>query len=193
MILLLKDFGNIYAFSSALILAFIAPLINDGNRMRKVGFISLTIYALVVFTGTISILFLIPSVGDVNNTLSVYMVAKRVNLGNFIQSIDALFILIWIMSIFSYLAITMHVMLVSFKKIVNVKHEVSMVYSFSALLFVISILPKTSSDINFFESTVYKYSSMAFVLLISCTILICGYIKKKHELKKGENNIEEVH
>ena len=117
------------------------------------------------------------------------MVSKRVSLGNFIQSIDSLFILVWIMSIFNYLAITMHFTIYSFKKIINVKHELSMVYPFAAIMFIISMLPKNSSDISFFESTIYKYTSIIFVFLISFSILIVGYFKKKKE--KGEIKIEE--
>ena len=66
-----------------------------------------------------------------------------------------------------------------------------MVYSFSAITFIIAMLPKTTTDINFFESTVYKYASIIFVFFISFTILICGYLKKKHELKKGDVGLEE--
>lgn len=188
----LKGLGNIFAFSSALVIPMLAPFINDGNRMRKVGFISLIIYGLCLITATISLLFLIPSVNDINSTLSIYIIAKRVSLGDFVQSIDALFIPIWIMSIFTYLSIIMHFLLASFKRIVAVKHETSMIYVFSAILFVVCMLPRTSSDISFFESTVYKYASLIFVFLVSFSILICGYIKKKHDLKKGANVLEET-
>lgn len=163
----------------------LAPLINDGNRMRKIGYISLIIYGLCVITATISLLFLVPSINDINSTLSIYIVAKRVSLGNFIQSIDALFILVWIMCIFNYISIILHFMLVSFKKIVNVKNELSLLYAFGAFMFIISMLPKNSADTIFFESTVYKYSSLIFVFFVSFIILIIGYFKKKKEISKG--------
>ena len=62
LIRLLMDYGNIFAFSSAFIIVLMAPLINDGNRMKKIGFISLIIYGLCVILGTVCLLFLIPSV-----------------------------------------------------------------------------------------------------------------------------------
>lgn len=183
--------SNIFAFSSALVITFLAPYINDGNRMTKISFISIIIYGLSILGGVITMLFVMPSVTDMNNTLAVYILAKRVTLGNFIQSIDAVFILVWIMLIFTYLAIIMHFILASFKRLVPIKHEISMVYSFSAITFIISMLPKNTSDIDFFESIVYKYASIIFVFLISFTILICGYIKKKRELRKGDFELEE--
>ena len=61
--------------------------------MRKISFISIIIYGLCVITATVALLFLIPSVDDISNTLSIYLIAKRVSLGNFVQSIDAIFLL----------------------------------------------------------------------------------------------------
>ena len=188
--LLSKVFGNIFAFSSILVVGFMIPFISDSNKVKTIVFSSLIIYSTVLITATIAILFLIPSIEDIGGTLSIYIVAKRVSLGDFVQSIDALFILTWIMCIFNYLAIIMHFTLASFKKVINVKKETSMVYSFSAIIFVLSMLPRNSSDIVFFEGTVYKYSSIIFVYFISFAILICGYIKKKHE--KGAKNLEET-
>lgn len=142
--------------------------------------------------GIIALLFLIPSITEINNTLSIYILARNVSLGDFIQSIDAIFILIWIMSIFSYLAIIMHFILSFFKKITNIKSDSSMVYCFSAFLFIIAMLPKNISDTTFFESTFYKYASIIFVFFVCSVILLFAYIKKKRELKKGDNNIEET-
>lgn len=94
------------------------------------------------------------------------------------------------MSIFNYLAISLHFTIYSFKKVVDVKHELPLVYPFSAIIFIISMLPSNSSNITFFENTVYKYSSIIFVFIISFAILICGYYKKKHE--KGVEKIEKT-
>ncbi len=142
--------------------------------------------------GIIALLFLIPSITEINNTLSIYILARNVSLGDFIQSIDAIFILIWIMSIFSYLAIVTHFVLKFFKKITNIKSDSSMIYCFSAFLFIIAMLPKNISDTTFFESTFYKYASIIFVFFVCPIILLFAYIKKKRELKKGENNLEKT-
>lgn len=190
---LLVDFGNIFAFSSFFILMLISPLIGDEKRLKKIGFISVGLYVSFLLLEIIALLFLIPSLSDLNNTLSIYILARKVSIGDFIQSMDAIFLFIWVMSIFCYLAIIMHFILHSFKKVINVKHESSLVYCFSAFLFVIAMLPKNVSDTTFFENTFYKYVSIAFVFLICFIILILAYLKKKRELKKGDNNLEKVH
>lgn len=152
-----------------------------GQKLKKVGLISLIVYAIYLILGVIALLFLIPSITEINNTLSIYILARKVSFGDFIQRIDAIFILIWVMSIFSYLAITMYFALNSFKKITNIKHKSSMVYCFSAFLFIIAMIPKNIADTSYFESTFYKYISIAFVFFICTVILLFAYIKKRKE------------
>lgn len=135
--------------------------------------------------GIIALLFLIPSIGEINNTLSIYILSRRVNFGSFIQRIDAVFILIWIMSIFNYLAITLHFSLDTFKRITNVKFEKALTFCFAAFGFTIALIPKTISDINLFERTYYKYASITFVFVVTMVILIWAYFKRKRSLKKG--------
>lgn len=178
--------GNIFAFSSMFIAPFLIPYIGSGKNFKKAGIISIIIYSIYLILGIIALLFLIPSITEINNTLSIYILSRRVNFGQFIQRIDAIFILIWIMSIFNYLAITMHFTLSTFKRITNIKFERAMTYCFCAFLFTIALMPQTISDINIFERTAYKYLSIIFVFFITMLILIWAYFKKKRSLRKGE-------
>lgn len=98
-----------------------------------------------------------------------------------------MFILVWIISIFNYLAISMHFSLNTFKKIANTKAENGMAVCFGAFIFAISMIPKSIADINIFEGTIYKYVSIAFVFIVTMAILIFAYFKKKRSLRKGAN------
>ena len=189
----LTGFTNIFSFSSALVITMIAPYISDGKRLRKVSFCSLIIYGLSLLGGIITMLFSISTVNNIHGTLAVYVLAKRVTIGTFIQSIDALFILVWIMLIFIYLAVILHFLLTSFNKVMPIKHKKLMIFIFSTITFIISIMPKDTFYLDFFESTIYRYVSIIFVFFISFAILILGYIKKKHELKKGVSKLEKTY
>jgi len=164
---------------------FVIPWVNDNKKFKKASIIAILVYFVYLLLGIIALLFQIPSITEINNTLSIYILSRRVNFGSFIQRIDAIFILIWIMSIFNYLAITMHFTLTSFQKITNIKHEGSLVFCFSAILYTISMIPKSILDINVFESTIYKYISIFLVFFVTMIILIWAYFKKKKSLRKG--------
>jgi len=163
-----------------------------GKRLKKIGIISIIIYFAYLMMGIIALLFLIPSITNINNTLSIYILARRVSFGEFIQRIDAIFILIWVMSIFSYLAVIMYCILNAFKKVTMIKNNTAMVFCFSAFMYIISMMPANISDQNYFENTFYKYMSIIFVFFITFGILIAGFIKKKHELKKGDTKLEQT-
>ncbi len=183
----LSGLGNIFAFSSIIVAPFLIPFIGSGKTFKKATLISIIVYFIYLILGVIALLFLIPSITNINNTLSIYILSRRVNLGTFIQRIDAIFILIWIMSIFNYLAITTHFSLTSFKKIANIKHEKELAYCFGAILYVISIIPRSIADVNFFDGTIYKYGSIIFVFFITMFILIYAYLKKKREDRKEKS------
>ncbi len=186
----ISGLGNIFAFSSMFIAPFLIPYIGNTKNFKKAGIISLIVYTIYLVLGIIALLFQIPAIANINSTLSIYILSRRISFGEFIRRIDAIFILIWIMSIFNYLAITMNFSLNTFKKITNVKFERELVYCFSAILFTISLIPSSVSDINVFESTIYKYASIIFVFFITSFILIRAYFKKKKLLRKGVETIE---
>lgn len=183
----LTGLGNIFAFSSIIIAPFLIPYVGSGKEFKKMAFISIIVYFIYLLLGIIALLFLIPSITNINNTLSIYILSRRVNFGNFIQRIDAIFILIWIMSIFNYLAITTHFALTSLKKIANIRYEKELSYCFGAILYVISIIPRSIVDVNFFDGTIYKYGSIIFVFFITMLILIYAYFKKKKEDRKEKD------
>ena len=176
---------NLFAFSSIIIVFLLNPYI-DTNKFRKLGYISIAIFSIYLLISIISLLFLIPSISQTNTILSVYVLARRISLGQFIQRIDALFILIWSASIFSYSAITLYFSTKAFQKITKVKNSTPIVYSLSSIIFAISIIPKNIAEATFFENTIYRYSSLIMVFGISFIILILAYIKKKLTKNKKE-------
>ena len=170
--------SNLFAFSSIIILFLLNPYI-DSNKYRKIGYISILTYSIYLIISVISLLFFIPSISEMNTILSVYVLARKISLGTFIQRIDALFILVWSVSIFSYSAITLYFSTKVFQKLTNIKHSASLICPMSLIIFAISIIPKNIAEVSFFENTLYRYSSLIMVFGISFFILVLAYIKKK--------------
>lgn len=181
--------ANLFAFSSIIIVFLLNPYINT-KKFRKIGYISIAIYSVYLIISIISLLFFIPSISQINTILSVYVLARRINLGQFIQRIDALFILVWSVSIFSYSAITLYFSTKAFQKITKIKHSTPIIYSLSSIIFAISIIPRNIAEATFFENTIYKYASLIMVFGISFIILILAYIKKLVKNKKEDFNFE---
>ena len=162
---------NIFAFGEILLLFLIRPNLKDTNNAKKVGISSIILSGLFF-------------------TLSIYMITRSIQFGKFFQRADALFILIWALTFFSYTSVAMSYTLKIAKKNTKTTKNSPMLYIIAILLFVVTLIPQNISQIRFAENFIYKYSSIIIVFGLSFVILLLGYLKKKRQ--KGIVEINEV-
>lgn len=170
--------GNIYAFSGLYVIFFIFPLLQKVTDFKKAGFTSILSYASLLLLAVSALLFSIPQMAHTSSPLSLYLLARQITLGEYFQSIDALFLLAWVPFMLTYLSINLHFALDTFKAITNVKYRSGMIYSFCAIFFVISLLANNMAEVNLGSNIFYKYVSIGFVFILSPIILILAAIKK---------------
>ena len=110
---------NLFSFSMINFYIFFKPLLKNSYEFSKVTISSYLIAWFLLFITIISLMSAFPMTQDTNAINYLYLLSKKITLGNFIQRIDALFILLWILSIFCYLSIVIFMMNVISKKITN--------------------------------------------------------------------------
>ena len=115
------------------------------------------------------------------------MITRSIQFGTFFQRVDAFFILIWVLTFFSYISVLLAFALKITNK--NIKAEKSNIPSILIGLgiFIVTLIPQNISQIRFAENVIYKYSCLIIVFGISFVILLLGYLKKR---KKGLVKIE---
>ena len=170
--------SNIFSFSGIYVLFFIFPLLTKISEFKKVGVASILSYSVFLLLSVSALLFSFPQIENTTSPLSLYILARQISLGDYIQSIDAIFLLIWIPFILAYLSTNMHFALTTFKQLTNIKYTSGVVYCFCAIIFVIALLVNNMSEINILSNEVYKYVSIGFVFILSFVILILASIKK---------------
>ena len=182
--------SNIFSYSGIYVLFFIFPLLTKVSDFKKIGLSSILIYTVFLLLSVSALLFSIPQVAETSSPLSLYILARQISLGEYIQNVDAFFLLIWIPFLFAYLAINMHFALSTFKQLTNTKYSRGMVFCFCAIIFVLSLLSNNMAEINILNNTFYKYTSIIFVFILSLIILIFAGIKKLilNLTKKGAQN-----
>lgn len=100
--------------------------------------------------------------------------------------------LIWILTILSYLSIILAFILIIFKKITNVQNKVAVSNCFLAILFGISLLYSNIIQVRHLQSNAYKNIVLIFAFTIPILILILANIKQAViNKKKGVLNIEQ--
>ncbi len=183
--------ANIYAFSNIVFLLFIMPLLKDFNHFNKIGYSSIAISGIFILLATIALLLMFPLEISSGSNVPIYMQTREITLGDFIQRTDAFFVIIWILTILSYLSIILTFILSIFKKITNIQNKSALTYCFLAILFGISLLYSNILQVRYIQSTIYKYIFIIFVLAICFGILIIANIKNVLKNKSERINHSE--
>jgi uncharacterized membrane protein len=118
----------------------------------------------------------------------LYLISRKVNIGEFMQRLDGLFILFWILSLLCYLSSLVFFINLIFSKLTNTTDLKMTSYLVCMLLFGCLLYPVDIAEIGFFESTFLKYSIIAIVFVISPIILLISNFKFSRINKKGLKN-----
>lgn len=172
---------NIFTFSAFAYLYFLMPLLKNPEDFKKVALSSIAISAIYIFLSVICLIMMFPFISFTDEMLSIYLLTRLIEFGKFFQRIDAIFILIWILSAFSFLAITIEFINRILKKLAKLKTHKEMAYSISAIIFSLSLAFGNLAQIKYAQNIILKYFVIILVFVISSIILILANIKLKKE------------
>jgi spore germination protein (amino acid permease) len=163
---------------------FIKPLLRESVDFKKIVLTSYGMSWLLLLLTIIPVMTLF----NVNVTTeplnALYLIARKIELGNFIQRTDAFFIFLWILSIFCYLSIVVFMINRTMKKLFKVSNEKMLTFSNCSILFGLTILPLNISQLRFIENTLYRYTILIVIFGIGITIMILANLKFKLKGKK---------
>ena len=132
---------------------FLMPLLKDSFAFKKVTTWSYIISWLLLFLTVVSILTIFPITNDTEPLNSLYLLSRKIELGDFLQRLDALFVLLWIISIFCYLSLSIFMINRVFKKLTNITDEKLVSLSTASIFFGLCLLPFNVAISRFMENT----------------------------------------
>lgn len=181
---------NLFAFSGIAYLYFIMPFLYKPENFKKIAITAVIISSIYLFLSVISLLGLFSYLITSEDVLSILLITRIISFGTFIQRIDAVFVLTWILTFMSYLSILLFFAMHTLKKITNVSNHNGMVYSIMALIVGLALLPKNIIEVNFLENNILKYLILIFIFVFPFILLVLANLKykKKNKLKKAEVN-----
>lgn len=179
--------SNLFAFSGISLLYFIPPHLKDSKEFKKVSIISIILSGIWLLFSIATLLFIFPSIVTTDEILPLYLASRFIEFGRFFQRLDAVFLLIWIISIMSYLSILLSFIVSIFRKVTDFKYSYVVIYVSSLLIFSLALIPQNYAQIHFLETVIYKYFVLILVFIISLLVLILSRLKyKKQNQKKGD-------
>lgn len=177
----LSGLSNIFSYSGITYLFLIMPYLKNCKQFKKISIISIVISTLYLFLSVLCLILVFSYITVTDESNSIYLLTRSLEFGRFFQRVDAIFVLLFIMSCLSYLTITLFLILDIFKKITNIKDSKAMTYCFSILIIGLALIPNNVSIVRTANTTLFKYSILYFVFGFSTLVLILANIKKKKE------------
>lgn len=179
----INGFLNIFSLYVITYYYFLMPLLKDPTDFKKISIISYIISWTLLFLTTISILTLFPTTTDTEGLNSIYLLARRIELGDFLQRLDALFVLLWLISIFCYLSLSIFMINRILEKTINITNSKMLTFSTTSILFGLCLIPFNIAVNRFIENTIYRYLIIGLIFIICFIIMILANTKLK--FKKG--------
>ena len=173
--------NNIFTFSAFAYLYFLIPLLKNPEDFKKVAISSIIVSSVYIFLSVICLIMMFPFISFTDEMLSIYLLTRLIEFGKFFQRVDAIFVLIWILSAFSFLAITIELANRILKKLLNLKTHKEMAYSISAIIFSLSLAFANLAQIKYIQTELLKYFVIILVFVISLVVLILANFKLKKE------------
>ena len=171
--------SNIGSFSGISYLYFLPPLLKDPSKFKKISILSIILSGLFIFICVATLLFMFSIYISTDEIMPLFSVSRYIEFGNFFQRFESLFLLIWTIAFCCYLSISFKFSTYIFKKIFNLKDSSQLIYTFALLMFILALLPKNYSICSFFEIYIYRYISIAIIILGIVLLLLSNLKKKK--------------
>ena len=168
---------NTFAMYFIVYIYFFKPLLYNQADFKKISIISYIISSILLLITVIPLLTLFNTTNGNEPINSLFLLARQIEFGTFLQRVDALFILLWILSIYAYLSFVIFLINRIIKKITNVSDEKMISFSTCSILFGLSIIPLNISQIHFIQNIIYRYMIIGFIFGLGLIILIWGNIK----------------
>lgn len=181
--------SNCFAMYILVLYYFLKPLLKNIQEFKKISILSFIISFILLLLTIIPMLTLFNTSSNSEPINSLFLLSRQIELGRFLQRVDALFIFLWIFAIFSYLSFIIFMINRIISKLVPISNEKMLSYSTCAILFGISLIPINISHIHFIENTLYRYLIIGFVFILGMLILTFANFKKR-KLQTHHNSLK---
>lgn len=186
----INGLSNLYALSGIGYVFLLPSILDKNTNIKKITLVSLVISSIALFFSILCMVFIFSFHIDTNENMTLYLLTMVVHHGNVIHGINILFMIIWIISIISYISTTVFFIIFIIKKIFgidnNSKYSSLIIYIIASLLLICSVFLQNNPTSYMKVQDILAQSILYFVFLVVPLILIAANFKDKlkHILKQ---------
>ena len=179
---------NVFAFSGLTYAFFLMPMMKNNKHFFSISYSAAIISGIFIFLTIIALLLMFPVSVSTGANIPIYLQTREIKIGNFIQRSDAFFVIIWLVTILSYLSIMITFITSIFKKITNTENKNAIDNCLLAILFGLSLAYANLVQVRQFQSIIYKNVFVIFVLGVNFLVLILSNVKAVLKKKGKQKN-----
>jgi spore germination protein KB len=169
-----------FPFLELVLLLMIFPSVENPKKAGKAFFTGTLIGGLVLFTITLISILVLGAESTASNIYASFELAKKIEIGEFIQRVEVIIALIWFITIFFKLIICFYITVLCLSQTFNLSDYQPLTLPMAMLLLPLSIIisPNISYLISF-DTTVWPLYALTFGLILPSLLLGWAFIKKK--------------
>lgn len=168
-------------YESLIVLSLIAPNIKKLNKTASKAFGLASFFIFITF---FLLLGIIPYPSVTENYFPLYEISRLISYGRFIQRVESVFTLIWLVATFLYLTISVLFIVNILKKVFKIEYYKRLIPSVLSIILAVSLMFSSYIDIIKIRNVLFLYITPVFLFLIPFLILVSANAK---EAKRRKN------
>ncbi|MFJ7826471.1 endospore germination permease [Psychrobacillus sp. NPDC096623] len=162
--------------------------INQPKSAKKSFFIGNLIGGLIIIIITFLCIFVLGADLITRQEYPTYSLAKMINIGNFVNRVEALMAALWIICLYYKMVLYFYASVLGLAQILNLKDYRPLTYPLGMIVIVLSLVvfPNVIEQ-HIFDDTISKYFSLMIGLLLPLLMVIVYTLRKK-QFKKDSNS-----
>lgn len=171
--------SNLFVFDIIIYYYFLMPLLKKKNDYSKITKYSLIITFITLLFTILSLLTKFPLFNKSEEINTLYLLTRSIEIGDFLQRIDAIFIFLWIICVFTYTSVVLFWILKINGNLFRLKNEKILSIPFSFICLGLGLFLFSSNYFGIIKTDLYKYIFIFMIFGLGFLILLFGNIKKK--------------
>ena len=171
---------RIEIFESLFLILLMGPQIKNIKKATVGSFLLISIATLII---AILLFGIFPYPTSLENYFPLFEIARLINLGRFIQRMESIYILIWLIAMYIYISLGTSYAVQTFSKIFKLNYSKRIIPIFCIFVLIGSLFLESYIDILNIRRFLYEYVIPIQLFLYPLIVMIVARFKAKKEAK----------
>lgn len=168
-------------FEGVFYFLLISPYVKN---QKKIAYMSFLQTILLILPTMFLLVGILPYPTIIENYFPVFELTRLISLGRFIQRVDSIFILLWILATFVYMSLTMHFMIFYIQKIFKLKYSGRLIPLLTMIVIAVSTIFVNLEVTIKIRNFLFIYITPFILFILPFIFLVIARIKRRIQCNK---------